>query len=106
MGWGCTCKNQVPTVPPYHWPVSVAECRGKESSCINACSDGAIKDLCTKACSRYYVCDQAGSPPSGLKVDDKDIKPIYQVSVSDGSVYSFSLILIYATVIADLCFGF
>lgn len=95
-------QDQVPTVPPYHWPVAIAECHGKELSCSNACSDGATKDICTQACSRYYRCDQAGSPPSGLKVDDENKIPVYQVPVSNGSILCFSFALYCATVIVNL----
>jgi hypothetical protein len=88
-------KNHVPITPPYHWPVTVAECHGKESSCRNSCSEGVIKDLCSQACAKYYRCDAAGSPPSGLKVDEADQAPIYHLPVSRASVllpYSSTII--------------
>ncbi|CAO3659714.1 hypothetical protein G6F70_003839 [Rhizopus microsporus] len=88
MAWGCNCSNHIPSSPPYHWPIVVAECQGKESSCLAGCGDGVAKDICRDACSRYYKCDQAGGPKSGLRVDRPDQPPVYDVPVISNSLAS------------------
>lgn len=77
----------MPDVPPYHWPVTLAECQGKEQSCMNNCFYGSTKTICVDACKRYYSCDKAGSPLSGLRVEREDETPTYGNSSS--SSYSF-----------------
>ncbi|CAO3636973.1 unnamed protein product [Mucor fragilis] len=82
MAWNCKCKNHVPDTPPYGWPNTIAECRGKETACNNGCSSGSTNAICLKACSQYYKCNQAGSPPSGLQVDNENDVPSYSVAAA------------------------
>ncbi|KAI7893414.1 uncharacterized protein EV154DRAFT_583319 [Mucor mucedo] len=89
MAWICLCQSHVPDVPPYHWPVTLAECQGKEQACMNNCFYGSTKTICIDACSRYYTCDKAGSPFSGLRVEREDQTPTYGNSSSSSS-YSFN----------------
>ncbi|KAI9249935.1 hypothetical protein EDC94DRAFT_527401 [Helicostylum pulchrum] len=86
MSWMCSCQNQVPDVPPYHWPITLAECHGRESSCMNGCTYGTTKDVCMKACNKYYKCDKAGSPSSGLRVEKEQDKPAYSLTNNANSV--------------------
>ncbi|KAL0136164.1 hypothetical protein V8B55DRAFT_1579250 [Mucor lusitanicus] len=80
MAWNCKCKNHVPETPPYGWPSTIAECHGKETTCNNGCFSGSTKDICLKACGQYYKCNQAGSPPSGLRVDNENQIPKYSMT--------------------------
>ncbi|KAI8062960.1 hypothetical protein BDF21DRAFT_347427 [Thamnidium elegans] len=86
MSWMCSCQNQVPDVPPYHWPITLAECHGREASCINGCTYGTTKEICIKACNKYYRCDKAGSPSSGLRVEKEQDKPTYSLTNNANSV--------------------
>ncbi|KAK4513102.1 uncharacterized protein ATC70_000140 [Mucor velutinosus] len=80
MAWNCKCKNHVPDTPPYGWPSTIAECHGKETACNNGCSSGSTKAICLKACGQYYKCNQAGSPPSSLRVDNENDVPNYSIA--------------------------
>ncbi|KAI8644686.1 hypothetical protein BD408DRAFT_110081 [Parasitella parasitica] len=88
MAWNCKCKNHVPDTPPYGWPNTIAECRGKEATCIKRCSPGTTNGICLKACSQYYKCNQAGSPPSGLQVENEDSIPNYNLVAENMSANS------------------
>lgn len=79
MGWICKCQNHVPDNPPYQWPVALAECHGRENSCIKGCTYGATKEICIKACNKYFKCNQAGSPLSGLRIEREDQIPSYSL---------------------------
>ncbi|KAI7898491.1 uncharacterized protein BX663DRAFT_555854 [Cokeromyces recurvatus] len=64
MTWGYVCQNYVPDIPPYAWPIVIAECQGRETDCQEGYNYGTAKDLCLKGCERYYRCEQAGGQPS------------------------------------------
>ncbi|KAI7869340.1 hypothetical protein BDF14DRAFT_1722976 [Spinellus fusiger] len=104
MAWGCTCKSKVPDCPPYQWPVTVAECNGREHACRMGCGEGPTNTLCTTGCQCYYKCNQPGSVQSFLRTDTENQKPIYNVPVVNSvprqgslslplSLFSFLLIL-------------
>ncbi|KAL0141173.1 hypothetical protein V8B55DRAFT_1379602 [Mucor lusitanicus] len=80
MAWNCKCKNHVPDTPPYGWPITISECHGKETACNHGCSSGSTNAICLKACGQYYKCNQAGSPPSGLRVDNENDVPNYSIA--------------------------
>ncbi|KAL7332608.1 hypothetical protein PS15p_201637 [Mucor circinelloides] len=88
MAWNCKCKNHVPDTPPYGWPSTIAECHGKETTCNNGCSSGTTKAICLKACNQYYKCNQAGSPPSGLRVDNENDVPTYSIATESNGLQS------------------
>ncbi|GAN05627.1 hypothetical protein MAM1_0097d05099 [Mucor ambiguus] len=78
--WHGIANNHVPDTPPYGWPSAIAECHGKETACNNGCSSGSTKTICLKACGQYYKCNQAGSPSSGLRVDNENEAPSYSIA--------------------------
>ncbi|KAI8048333.1 uncharacterized protein B0P05DRAFT_480997 [Gilbertella persicaria] len=96
MGWECSCQNHVPDVPPYGWPITIAECQGKEQACINNCSSGALQNICIKGCGLYYKCKKAGSLPSGLRVSDENKIPVYNTHASEGEGSSASLLACFS----------
>ncbi|KAL0081291.1 hypothetical protein F4703DRAFT_1866058 [Phycomyces blakesleeanus] len=81
MAWGCDCKTKIPDCPPYQWPVSIAECRGREDACNNGCAEGTTKELCADGCKRYYRCNMPGGIPSALRTNTSDEKPIYNIPI-------------------------
>lgn len=54
---------------------------------MNGCTYGATKDICVKACNKYFKCNQAGSPLSGLRIEREDQIPSYSLP-SGGSIAS------------------
>ncbi|KAG2189547.1 hypothetical protein INT46_000528 [Mucor plumbeus] len=88
VAWNCKCKNHVPDTPPYRWPATIAECHGKETTCNNGCSYGITKAICSKACNQYYKCNQAGSPPSGLQVENEYNIPNYNIVTENTGIHS------------------
>ncbi|KAI8364673.1 uncharacterized protein BYT42DRAFT_165230 [Radiomyces spectabilis] len=85
MAWGCSCQNKVPDCPPYQWPVTVAECNGRDEACQQGCNYGVTKDLCIKGCHRYFKCNQPGSTPSYLQTSRPDQIPVYNSPPPDTS---------------------
>ncbi|ORZ15310.1 hypothetical protein BCR42DRAFT_376481 [Absidia repens] len=69
MNWGCTCQQKIPNSLPFQWPVTVAECNGKENTCEAGCGNGAQADLCRNLCSGYFKCNRPGSEPSKLRLN-------------------------------------
>ncbi|KAI8089293.1 uncharacterized protein BX664DRAFT_262918 [Halteromyces radiatus] len=69
MNWSCSCQNKIPDVLPFQWPVTVAECNGKEQTCESGCGSGSTADLCRSQCSQYFKCNRPGSQPSSLRLD-------------------------------------
>ncbi|KAI9352422.1 hypothetical protein BD770DRAFT_474469 [Pilaira anomala] len=80
MSWMCSCQNQVPNVPPHHWPIALAECNGREASCKEGCGFDSTKTICIHACYKYFKCDKAGSPSSGLRVENEQDEPNYNIN--------------------------
>ncbi|KAL1928698.1 hypothetical protein VTP01DRAFT_2484 [Rhizomucor pusillus] len=102
MAWDCKCQNKVPDCPPYQWPVTVAECKGRESACQAGCTDESTKDLCTNACSHYYKCNRPGGPPSKLHTENPDQVPVYEVNpvgyahvAAPSMLYYYSISLLF-----------
>ncbi|KAJ8655614.1 hypothetical protein O0I10_008702 [Lichtheimia ornata] len=67
MEWGCNCKSKIPECAPYQWPVTVAECRGRETKCQEGCTDSVTQELCKDGCSEYFRCQRPGGPASQLR---------------------------------------
>ncbi|KAI8331479.1 hypothetical protein BC941DRAFT_474823 [Chlamydoabsidia padenii] len=64
MQWGCNCQQKLPKSLPFQWPVTVAECSGKEKTCESGCADQNCRDLC----QNYFKCNRPGSEPSKLRM--------------------------------------
>ncbi|KAI8984015.1 hypothetical protein BDF20DRAFT_804540, partial [Mycotypha africana] len=82
MAWNCACQNHVPDTPPYSWPITIAECQGKEASCSQQCNYGVTQNVCLKGCKRYFKCNKPGGPKSGLQVKDENQLPDYDLPVA------------------------
>ncbi|KAI7883361.1 hypothetical protein K492DRAFT_126524 [Lichtheimia hyalospora FSU 10163] len=67
MEWGCNCKTKIPECAPYQWPVTVAECQGRETKCQEECTDSITQELCKEGCSEYFRCERPGGPASQLR---------------------------------------
>ncbi|KAI8144518.1 hypothetical protein BJV82DRAFT_607596 [Fennellomyces sp. T-0311] len=77
MAWGCNCRNKVPDCPPYQWPVTLAECQGREQKCESGCTDHPTESLCVEGCTKYFRCNRPGGPQSRLQTNHPDATPIY-----------------------------
>lgn len=47
------------------------------TACSNGCPYGTAKTICLKACTEYYIYNQASIPPSGLQVVNECDIPNY-----------------------------
>ncbi|KAI9495533.1 hypothetical protein BDB00DRAFT_813690 [Zychaea mexicana] len=106
MAWGCNCRNKVPDCPPYQWPVTLAECRGREQKCEAGCSTNhPTKDICTDGCKSYFRCNRPGGPQSRLQTEQPNISPVYDMTTSaTSSATAFRMFSpsIVAAVMVDL----
>ncbi|KAI9252429.1 hypothetical protein BDA99DRAFT_587930 [Phascolomyces articulosus] len=109
MAWGCNCRNKVPDSPPYQWPVTLAECTGKERNCEIGCNDQPAKDLCIEGCNKYFRCNRPGGPQSRLQTLHPDIAPNYDTTTAKSNTLSplsggLPLLLLLLSIIIIMCF--
>ncbi|KAI9313733.1 hypothetical protein BX666DRAFT_1863425 [Dichotomocladium elegans] len=96
MAWGCKCEHKVPDCAPYEWPMTAAECHGREDSCRAGCSDPLTQDVCFTACNRYYRCGRPGGLPSLLQTASPMELPAYDPPPSQSSQSSCSVQMLIA----------
>ncbi|KAI7852519.1 hypothetical protein BDC45DRAFT_443931 [Circinella umbellata] len=86
MAWNCSCRNKVPDSPPYQWPVTLAECTGREQKCQAKCTNQSTQQLCIEGCAKYFRCNRPGGPQSQLQVMDPNMTPKYDDPTSNATV--------------------
>ena len=85
MGTACSCSKGASRLQQYHWPVMLADCRGRNTACHDACTKPnqgtAGTNDCKNACDRNFGnnCGTPGQYAANYAVSKKGQKPDYAV---------------------------
>ncbi|EPQ30281.1 uncharacterized protein PFL1_02397 [Pseudozyma flocculosa PF-1] len=85
MGAACRCDKGDSRLQQYNWPVMLADCRGRNTACKDACQKPnlgtADKNKCTQACDANYGsnCGAPGQYAANYAVAKKGQKPSYAI---------------------------
>ncbi|KAN0060620.1 hypothetical protein ACQY0O_007278 [Thecaphora frezii] len=85
MGVACRCSRGAARLQQYSWPVMLADCRGRNTACIDACQKPnaatADKNQCFQACRDNFEtnCGRPGQMAADYSVRKEGQKPSYKV---------------------------
>ncbi|PWN47504.1 hypothetical protein IE53DRAFT_390360 [Violaceomyces palustris] len=85
MGTACYCSSGSSRLSQYNWPVMLADCRGRNIACKDAClkpNSGTVdKNKCTQACDANFGnnCGNPGQYAANYAVRKEGQKPNYEI---------------------------
>ncbi|PWZ03077.1 hypothetical protein BCV70DRAFT_197311 [Testicularia cyperi] len=96
MGVGCYCNKGASRLEQYQWPVMLADCQGRFTSCKDACikpNQGiADQNSCIQTCQDNYgsTCGKPGQYAANYAVRKSGQKPTYSI-VQGGTAQNSAL---------------